>query len=71
MYKAGVVVAVCLIQSPEFRALVLRPVRGDSHVRPPPPAAETPDAASVVGQPQALPDVGELVDLGVNATRES
>ena len=36
VYKAGVVVAVCLIQSPEFRALVLRAVR-----RRPAPARAT------------------------------
>lgn len=72
VYKAGVVVAVCLIQSPEFRALVLRPLRGDQPQHRPPPSAEHPPAAgSVAAQPQTLPDVGELVDLGVNATRES
>jgi simple sugar transport system permease protein len=71
VYKAGVVVAVCLIQSPEFRALALRPVRGEPQHRPPPPTEPVPVADSVAAQPQSLPDVGELVDLGINATRES
>ena len=40
VYKAGVVVAVCLIQSPEFRAFALRAVRTDRPAPPLPPSVE-------------------------------
>ena len=66
VYKAGVVAAVCLIQSPEFRALALRAVRGDP---PPAVAADRPSVSTgdvARRRPRPLPDVGELVDLGIN-----
>ena len=40
VYKAGVVAAVCLIQSPEFRAFALRAVRTDRPAPPLPPSVE-------------------------------
>ena len=66
VYKAGVVAAVCLIQSPEFRAMALRAVRSDRPVVPPPVR----DTAPSVLETAPLRDVGELVDLGANANRE-
>jgi simple sugar transport system permease protein len=70
VYKAGVVAAVCLIQSPEFRTLVLRAVRSDYRVAPPPPEAPGEITSPALG-PVNLPDVGELVDLTTNANREA
>ena len=66
VYKAGVVAAVCLIQSPEFRAMALRAVRSDRPVIPPPVRDTAPSVLETV----PLRDVGELVDLGANANRE-
>ena len=70
VYKAGVVAAVCLIQSPEARALALRAVRSERHVAPPPPPERPPGSTSALVGPAPIPDVGELVDLA-NANRES
>ena len=67
VYKAGVVVAVCLIQSPEFRAFALRAVRTDRPAPPLPPSVEQVSSSALIAP---VPDVGELVDLGVNTNRE-
>ena len=48
VYKAGVVAAVCLIQSPEARALALRAVRSEPAAVVPPPARPTPSGASAL-----------------------
>ena len=67
VYKAGVVVAVCLIQSAEFRAFALRAVRTDRPAPPLPPSVEQVSSSALIAP---VPDVGELVDLGVNTNRE-
>jgi simple sugar transport system permease protein len=66
VYKAGVIAIVCLIQSPEARALALRAVRTERPHVPPPAGPETPAAVATM---VPLPDVGELVDAA-NAERE-
>lgn len=67
VYKAGVVAVVCLVQSPEARALVLRAVRGDQPAAaPPPPTDQPPSGVLAAAEPTPLPDVGELVDLASN-----
>jgi simple sugar transport system permease protein len=62
VYKAGVVAVVCLIQSPEARALLARAVRTDRPTAPPP---SSPAAAL-----EPVPDVTELVDIAANVNRE-
>jgi simple sugar transport system permease protein len=66
VYKAGLVAAVCLIQSPDARALALRAVRGS-----PAPVAPTDTFARpgpVIADPTVLPDVSELVDVATTTS---
>lgn len=69
VYKAGVVAAVCLIQSPDARALVMHAVRGRS--APAMTAGASPQPATVVADPTRLPDVSDLVDVATTSERES
>jgi simple sugar transport system permease protein len=70
VFKAAVVAAVCLIQSPEARALVRRAVRQDAGVDVPvpgPAAGGAPSLATAGGGA----DVSELVDVAKSAQQES
>ena len=71
VYKAGVVAVVCLIQSPEARALALRQSAAIS--RRCSPSADRPatERRTVDAEPTPLPDVGELVDLATNVNQEA
>jgi simple sugar transport system permease protein len=65
VYKAGLVAAVCLIQSPDARALALRAVRGSpARVAPIEPPGR---AGLVIADPTVLPDVSELVDVATTS----
>jgi simple sugar transport system permease protein len=70
VFKAAVVAAVCLIQSPEARALVRRAVRREAaiDVALPAPAA---DGAASLATAGAVADVSELVDVANSAQQES
>ena len=70
VFKAGVVAAVCLIQSPEARALARRAVRRDMPYQAPPPSSRPTDGGSTLG-PAPLPDVTDLVDVANSVQRES
>ena len=71
VFKAGVVAAVCVIQSPEARRLARRAVRRDPpHQAPPPSSRPTEDSSSTLGA-EPLPDVTELVDVANSVQRES
>jgi len=69
VFKAGVVAAVCLIQSPEARAMVRRAVRQDTPAYVPPPRA--PDDGPALASAGGIADVSELVDVANSAQRES
>ena len=71
VFKAGVVAAVCLIQSPEARALARRAVRRDPPYQAPPPSSRPTDGTSSTLGAEPLPDVTELVDVANSVQRES
>jgi ribose/xylose/arabinose/galactoside ABC-type transport system permease subunit len=81
VYKAALVTMVCLIQSPEARALVARTATGGRSVAvAPPPAADTdrigrepPDGGATPGSDEGMADIdaAELVGLTTQIRTES
>jgi simple sugar transport system permease protein len=71
VFKAGVVAAVCLIQSPEARTLARRAVRREPPYQAIPPPSRPSDGSSSALGAEPLPDVTDLVDVANSVQRES